>query len=88
GYFLHEYGIHPGSYSLGAIMSGKGPQWKHTMKEQNSNAFGQDKTPPGQAKKEQTGQEWTPPGQAKKDEGDHNWTPPGQEKKDKGNNGH
>jgi hypothetical protein len=83
GYFLHEYGIHPGSYSLGAIMSGKGPQWKHTVREHNNNAFGQTNTPPGQAKKDEAGQDWTPPGQAKKGEADQDWTPPGQAKKDK-----
>ena len=80
GYFFHEYGFHPGSYSLGIIMSGKSSQWKegrkppdhakvYTVQERNRNAFGQTETPPGQAKKDGAGQNQTPPGQAGRDRG-------------------
>ncbi len=74
GYFLHEYGIHPGSYNLGAIMSGKGVQrkekgeppghaHKQAVQEQSHNNGG-----PGQMRKDSS-RGWIPPGQAKKAEG-------------------
>jgi hypothetical protein len=82
GYFFHEYGIHPGSYNLGAVMSGKGAQWKkekgeppghahrNTDQEQHHNHSGQTELPlVSQMKKNDTDQNWTPPGQAKKDKG-------------------
>jgi len=82
GYFFHEYGFHPGSYSLGMIMSGVGMPWKwkkgcqpfnyneeHTAQEPDRDTVGQATTPPGQVNKDGAGQNQTPPGQAGRDNG-------------------
>ncbi len=76
--FMHEFGVHPGSYNLGRIMSGKEePPGKSKDKEKG----GPPPEPPGQVK-DKEGPPPEPPGQVKDKEGPPP-EPPGQEKEKK-----